>query len=64
MSTKRDFMVATALFFLSGEVVVTVVSFLFGRDGRTFWVFAQGFLLFVSLAVAALVFAAKNGDRR
>lgn len=64
MSTKRDFIVATALVFLSGEIVVTLVSFLFGRDGRAFWVVAQGFLLFISLAVAALAFAAKNSDRR
>jgi hypothetical protein len=48
--------------FMSGEIMVTGLSFAFGDSGRLFWAIAQVGLVVVSALIVGMMFASKYRD--
>lgn len=63
MRKIKDITAAMVIVFMSGELVVTAVSFAFGKNGRLFWAIAQVGLVVVSVLVVGMAFASKNRDK-
>ena len=64
MSKSRDALTAMVIVFMSGEIAVTGVSFMFGDSGRLFWAVAQVGLVLVSAMVVGMMFASKYRDEK
>jgi hypothetical protein len=48
--------------FMSGEIMVTALSFAFGENGRLFWAVAQVGLVVASALIVGMMFASKYRD--
>lgn len=63
MKTNRDALGLWAMLFFSGEIVVTLTSFMFGDAWLTYWLIGQVVTFVVSGLMAGMLFASKyRGD--
>jgi len=62
MSKVRDVLMSMVIVFMSGEIMVTGLSFAFGDSGRLFWAIAQVGLVVVSALIVGMMFASKYRD--
>jgi hypothetical protein len=64
MSRLRDIITAMVIVFMSGEIAVTGVSFMFGDSGRLLWAIAQVGLVLASAMIVGMMFASKYRDEK
>lgn len=62
MKTNRDALGLWAMLFFSGEIVVTLSSFLFGSAWLIYWLVGQVITFVMSGLVAGMLFASKYRD--
>lgn len=62
MRSIKDVITSMVIVFMSGEIVVTALSFAFGENGRLFWALAQVGLVVVSALIVGMMFASKYRD--
>ena len=62
MKMNRDALGLWAMLFFSGEIVVTLTSFMFGSAWLIYWLVGQVITFVMSGIVAGMLFASKYRD--